>query len=673
MLFILFLSFLLFNGKIASQIASNSFSEIILTSFLFYSGSLILCGYILSYLNLWDSSLSWAILPFFLSNAGFHLLKNFKCIKKPISTFKLIGSNIQKMDWEVQSSTLFERIIFVSMFIGLVMVLSIQGYLVFFTPPNEWDSMTGHLNRILYFLQNGNLNHFIGTNFNVDTYPKSFSSVQVYPFLMNHKNEVWFKFQNLEAYFMLAFALYGSLKKLKISFKTAVLVASLYLFTPIGLIQSTTTDSDIVLAAYISLCVYYLISFAQEHERRFLIFAAWSFAIGFSHKITFVFALPSLFILIIGVYREFLNWNLLKTHIKTILVAIPLFLLLFTLPSGYLSNIKYYGHPIGPPSATAHQSIERAGSLENLLIQGSRNVLRYTFDLMNPDGIRNIPSVEALNKQTKGIWRSLDQHLNLGLESVKDFTIQPFRFDRLALFHRGVPIWGFVFLILLIGVYQWWKKKEKTKEDRLVFYLLIGAFLHFLTLAYTAPYDPWKGRYMQSTAVFAFPVMAYIGRFFGPSEKSIPTKFYWYILSLLTIASGVFTLLLHSRQSIIGMQEQPSILHLNRMQILTYNRPDIYPAYQRFDAIVPKNATVALATINDDFEYPLWGKTFERTLIPINPYEQGLQAIPPQADYLFFAKSLIQPQAGDIRLGTDTTKNDRVLIPGEDYYLRKLP
>ncbi len=108
------------------------------------------------------------------------------------------------------------------------------------------------------------------------------------------------------------------------------------------------------------------------------------------------------------------------------------------------------------------------------------------------------------------------------------------------------------------------------------------------------------------------------------------------------------------------------------MQILTVSRPDITNAYERFDKLVPIDATVALGTINDDYEYPLWGASFKRKLIPINPFEKGLQTIPSDADYLFFSKNVIQPKQGDIRLGTDTTIKERIIVQGEDYYLRKL-
>jgi hypothetical protein len=105
---------------------------------------------------------------------------------------------------------------------------------------------------------------------------------------------------------------------------------------------------------------------------------------------------------------------------------------------------------------------------------------------------------------------------------------------------------------------------------------------------------------------------------------------------------------------------------------MAVGRPDIYIPYKRFDELVPDTATVALGTINDDYEYPLYGPKLSRRLITINPFEQGLKPIPAEADYLFFDKSVIQPKPGDIRLGTDTTMRSAMIVPAEDYYLRKL-
>jgi hypothetical protein len=118
-------------------------------------------------------------------------------------------------------------------------------------------------------------------------------------------------------------------------------------------------------------------------------------------------------------------------------------------------------------------------------------------------------------------------------------------------------------------------------------------------------------------------------------------------------------------------------LKMDRIKFQTFARPDITKAYERYDSIVPANATVALATINDDFEYPLYGEKLTRKLISIHPFEQGLKPIPKDADYLFYARSVINDTSKikalptDIRLGSDTTVTG-LAVKGQDYYLRKL-
>jgi hypothetical protein len=121
-------------------------------------------------------------------------------------------------------------------------------------------------------------------------------------------------------------------------------------------------------------------------------------------------------------------------------------------PTGYIANYLYYNHPIGPEVATKHQSVERAGSVNNLLIQGTRNVFRYSFDLINLDGLRNWSAVEEKQILLKTKLIKLDQYFNLGLESTTDFTIIPFSFNRRFEFFNGSPIYGaiFIFLILVI-------------------------------------------------------------------------------------------------------------------------------------------------------------------------------------------------------------------------------
>jgi hypothetical protein len=143
-------------------------------------------------------------------------------------------------------------------------------------------------------------------------------------------------------------------------------------------------------------------------------------------------------------------------------------------------------------------------------------------------------------------------------------------------------------------------------------------------------------------------------------------------ITVLICLSGIFTLLFNLRALPINVYGKKSFLNLSRIESLTISRPDITKAYQKYDRIVPSDAIVALGTINDDYEYPLWGASFSRKLVPINPFEQGLKEIPKEANYLFFAKAVIPVKKGDIHLGSELNLKNGVIIPGEDYYLRKL-
>ncbi|MEY2792030.1 MAG: hypothetical protein RJA76_22 [Bacteroidota bacterium] len=668
--FVLFISFILLNLKISSKISTNNFSEIIITGFIIYACSLTVTGYFLSFFNFWHSPFLWSILPFFSTYSIYLFFKNFEFIENRKSTFKLFGRNIQKIDEEVKASSQFQKRLFQLLFIFLIILFLSLIIGFFVNSPNEWDSMTGHLNRILYFIQNGNTKFFIGTNWNIDTYPKSFPNHQVYPFLMTHKNEMWFKFHNLSSYIISGFSFYGIMKRLNYDFKTRLITACFYLFIPIAIIQSTTTDTDIVLASYLSVLIYFIISYFDQFEKRYILLSALTFSIALAHKITFLFTFPSLLLLLVFLFFKKRNEKPLR-NIRYIISSFIICFILIVLPCGYLSNILHYRHPIGPKIALEHQSIERARTFDNLLEQGSRNLLRYSSDLLNLDGLRNIESIEKINSTFKKPFEAIDKKLNLRLESEKDFTIIPFSFNRKPIFFNGTPIMGIMVIFYLCSILFVFFEPNKNRKQISLF--LLGCFIiHFLILSFTAAYDPWKGRYMQSSFVFLLPIGGILIEKIL-YQKKLLIQIISFVFFLLVGFSGIITALLHNRALLVPYKGQKTIFQQSRIEKLTISRPDIKTAYQNFDIIVPNDAVVAIATINDDYEYPLWGKSFSRKLIPINPFGLGLQPIPKECNYLFFTSQLIKPIKGDIDLSKmKYPHSENIIVPGENYYLRKL-
>ncbi len=698
---ILFLIFVGFVIRVAARVCRKSLIDIIITAYIVFCGSVISTGFVLSEFHKLNDRRFWAwgvFIPAFI----FYLIfvKFFARDRRENFTFfEIIGSRIQ-MVWNwFGNLSFFLKFIFGGLFLTFGIVEITNLLLIIYTPPNEWDSMTGHLNRLLYYLQHGTMAHFGGTNWNIDTYPKSICTIQIYNYLMSGKGENWFKAIHHSAYLITGFGAFGIGRSISNNFSAGVFCALVMWLLPNVLMQSITTETDVVLASYLTCLVYFLFTYREKLWRRYLYLAGLTFGIALGHKITFVFSLPPLFFIILYTvfYEE--NWRrvidlknptfspqkqferiidnstifwLIFARFKHLFWGLVIGICLFTLPTGYLTNMKVYGDPIGPPTALKHQSFQRAGTKKNLFIQGSRNVIRYMIDMVNLDGLRNWNVGEELNDLMKKPIIKLERKSNLKLEATTDYTIIPFTYKKRFEFFNANPylgIFGFalilpLILLVLLGI---------IRKGKAYYILAIAFILHFLALAFTAAYDPWKGRYMISTAVYAVPFLSLLFTKWDVNTRKFTfLKLYLGIVVLIGSLSAILAVYLNERCLPISAMGRPSAFDTERIALQTWARPDITPAYQRYNQLVPQNAHVALATINDDYEYPLWGdKILTRKLYVVNPFEKGVQPFPKEAEYLFFDKSVIKPQKGDIRLGTDTTLTN-LIVKGEDYYLRKL-
>ncbi len=698
-LFILFIGYV---GRLATGIARRSLVEWLLTSFLLFAGSVIFTGFVLSALYLTANATVWGLSVFITATAlGFALRKLLR-VSGERSEPRFSARHLLTDRWQTFRSwfrglNAFSKLLFGSMLATMTVIATTNLLLVLFTVPNEWDSMTGHLNRVMQYIQRGTMRHFGGTNWNIDTYPKSVCTLQIYSFLITGRFENAFKLIHHLSYWVGVVAVFGIVQRIATlrrqvpSLSASLFCALAYALLPDFLMQAITTETDIVLTAYLSVLLYMLFAYRAStpppsplprreggRDNRYLWLSAMAFAMAFGHKITFALLLPSVFVIIIYTVFWSDSWSVTIGRTVRLGIAIVVAMCLWTFPTGYLKNIEVYDHPIGPKTALKHQSIERAGSKKNLLVQGSRNVVRYTYDHFNLDGIRNLEEGNRINHLMRkpAIW--LEDKLRMGLDEVTEFSIQPFAFDRRFVFYNANPYWGIIgfglifplLVLVLLGIV------------RSVPHLFLGlAFgLHFAALSFSAPYDPFKGRYFIETGLFGITFLSLL--FLSPKLR-IDTpghawpgrpilKAYVGFATLVGCVSALLCVFLNIRALPFAWRGFPSAFEADRVKMMTIGRPDVYVPYKRFDELVPDTATVALGTINDDYEYPLYGPRLSRRLIAINPFEKGVQPIPKEAQYLFFAKSVIKPQPGDIRLGTDTTMTENVVVPGEDYYLRKL-
>lgn len=675
------LSFILFAaaiGFVAKRIAKPSLTEWLITAFLLFTGCVIPVGFILSAADLTASTVSWIVGNYAAVALQFAFWSWLLPGQDKFSVREILKDRLNTfLLWRKELSA-YLQFIFLLLF-GTLFIVSVTNLiLVLFTPPNEWDSMTGHLNRVIRYIQRGTMAHFGGANWNMDTYPKSPTTIQIYTYLISGKIENAMKFIHYLSYWITVVAVFGTAQRIGRNLSASLFCALAYSLFLNFLVQAISTETDIVLTAYLACLLYYLFTYFNSRDNRYLYLSGLAFGIALGHKVTFVFLLPPLFVIMI--YTVFIapDWKIFFNRVWKLASAILLSVMIYTLPTGYIRNIQVFGHPIGPPTALGHQSIERAGSLRNLFEQGSRNAVRYAYDFFNLDGIRNAQWGFDLNRFIRKPLVLLEDKLHMRLDEEKDFTIVPFRFNRGFGYYNAIPYWGAfgfalilpIILLVLLRVFR----------SRVHWFLALAFVAHYLAISYTAAYDPFKGRYFIETGLFG---VLFLLLLFSHHRLTIlkPRRTIWraYIALVVFTAclSAVMAVYLNMRALPLGSYGMKSAFATERIAFQTFARPDITKAYQKYDSLVPQDATVALGTVNSDFEYPLYGPHLTRRLISINPFEMGLQPIPKDADYLFYAKSVINDTSRirslptDIRLGSDTTMTN-LDEKGEDYYLRKL-
>lgn len=658
---------------------AESLSDYLIKFFFGVISCIIPTGFLLSYFNAINQPLAWGLGVNILAWASYFVFS--KLTQQPrLQLSSAIGNSIQSFLVSWHSLSFISKITFIILGLGLGFSTVINLVIVFVTYPNEWDSMTGHLVKCAFYLQNGNMNRLQGTTWTIDYYPNSLPTLQI--FFYHVLGEKGFKVIHYLSYWIFALSTYGIAKKINPVNKNKINISALLVFLltallPTALIQATTTESDIVLTAYLGVLVYFMFSFKGNPSKLNLALIAWMAGIWIGHKVTFLLIAPA--IMVVAVYTVLSNRAFYQKIILFIAV-LAVSIAMYVLPNGYIGNIKAaekfsLGSLSAPAEVMRWHGIEHFTSQEKIK-NLELNMIRYTSDFLNFDGIRST----ALGRKVNDAFRYVPNKVfgKFHIEGDKFTVVSYFSFNHPIPFYVERPYWGIISFGLLLPIilllFIRFRKFEKTLVASII--LLLASAIHFLSLCYSAPYDPIKSRYFMNMAVWTLPILLNLVILSSPPKGiSIykPVKlidvYLLFCSIIITISAGLLVL----NRTLYPILTEKNIFNQSRVEQLTISRPEITAAYQKFDELVPAEAIVALGTQqeHEDFEYPLWGKDFKRKLIPLHPFRSAVKPIPAEAQYLFYSKGVIPYQAGDISLGEENKTNDTAVEESE-FYLRVL-
>lgn len=221
-----------------------------------------------------------------------------------------------------------------------VCTILIGLFLVDLTITNNYDSYTYHLPKVEHWIQNKNVD-FFPTNNVRQLYLAPFSEY----FILNLKLlSGGIIFNNFVQYFaMLNCLVLASLtaKSFELNFKQQFMASVIALTIPMGLLQSTTTQTDYLESFFLIAFVFFGLSLVKSEKIKSgdVFFLCISFAIGILTKSTFyIFGFP--FALLFGLsLMKLLRWKSIY-----ILISVVFTFLLLNIP--FLSrNYQQFGSP----------------------------------------------------------------------------------------------------------------------------------------------------------------------------------------------------------------------------------------------------------------------------------------------------------------------------------------
>lgn len=646
---------------------AKSFSDYLLTFGLMFIAHLLLTGLFVSAMHEIANPFMWGVVSIALAISGLIVLQ-----RSPLHPrFHL--KNEFNSSWATLKyqflSTLSPKTqgIFLLAGVGIAITTLANLVLLFITYPNEWDSMTGHLVKCAYYLQNGTISRVGGTIWSIDFYPNSITTLQLYFYHL--AGEKGFKIPHYVAYWGYVLAMYGISRMFFQRVGWAIASALLAALLPTALVQATTTETDLVLTFYLACIVYFLARYYRDGQVGSLYFAVLAGSIALGHKITFVMLGPSVLILFVFIIaQKKVEWK----HWIGLFAALVFGLCVFMLPMGYIGNVQAEGG-FSISSLTAPKEVLGYHGIGNYTTQQKIenfyiNSLRYLTDFWSLDGLRNFEWGEQVNRTFRWPVQKLANKFQLERDAY--WVVYPFRVVQEEIrFYIERPYWGITGLFLVVPVFflGLFTKKIGT-GTKLTRALAAAAVIQFVLLSFTAPFDPIKGRYFLSMSVWCMPV---VGFFYDEWKEGIRLR-YVAIITLLVVLSAFGTVFKRSLLPLFSSETTKSVLQMNRLEQLTISRPELYSLFTRFDELVPQNAIVALGTDTEDFEYPFWGASLGRRLLPIHPFKKPLKPIPSDADFLIYTEGIFTPKSGDILLNSDYKQFSSSLIPVKKYYLRKL-
>ncbi len=515
-------------------------------------------------------------------------------------------------------------------------------WLITAVPPNTNDSLTTHLSRIGFWLQHGNMLPWPTPNiFNI-IYPVNANLVMLWTMLFV-KTSTLASFIQWTGALAGAIAVFGISRLLGWNRVPSLFAALVWISLPEILLQSTTTQLDLIVSILFVVSIYFFILGIQQKSTPALFLSSLALGLSIGTKQIALFTLPGL-----GAF-VFLVWlKDRRSNLKPILTwaAASLGFSLILGSYIYIQNSIHFHNPLGDQETLTRQvgGQNLWGFKENL----TYNSARFFYQSLDFSGIPPTFTDNLINAKAsffKPIFSSLGLNLESALASQKPEGL--FSYLANPPIHEDQTWYGVLGFFLLLPLSIWQLFQGVRHRDPFRAGLVILAFTYSIcVIAFRPGWTPNQGRYFIPAVTLTAPFIASVVRH-GRGWKVLD----WMIVALTVLSYSVVTVNNSSKPlfSYSHIQEviKPLIRHNNPLKIKQINSlvryffpnekdiweldPTNLQLFQNGMTIgplnlvqqyIPEDASLSLGSAHYLPAFPFFGEHLSRKLYPVFPPEK---------------------------------------------------
>lgn len=484
--------------------------------------------------------------------------------------------------------------------ITLLLLVFIQGII---NPPNNWDSMTYHLARIVTWIGQQSLDHF-PTHITRQVYQPPFAE-----FIILHVNELSGSdyFANLVQFFFLLLSLPVLLSLLdEIGIKNCPtwLVAMLLFTIPNVVLQASSTQNDIVVSFFILSATGFAIkSFREDNITDYFYFGISVGLAMLTKGTAYIYLAP-----IILMFGFAIILKIFKSHkFSSISYAIMAALIAIALNTGqFYRNQQLSGNILGISERENNRYINQTMDTEvlvsNFIKNASLHLGPYPLSRISKAGVMRLHEYLGLNADDPGTnWLGGPFLGASDFPSHEDTAANPFHFLLIFI--------SIVFIVIL-----WLRRRVKMNWE--IFILLLIVIAQMLLFSGYLRWQPWHSRLHAAGFMLCIPLIIYtcqISTLFARLVKTVVPVILGYAFLVILFNSS------RPYMSVPPFTRDISVLD-SRDRKFYANKPFLFDEYEAIKGEITQRdfKNVGLILDREDWEYPLFRDVYTRPLRPVH-------------------------------------------------------